>query len=1223
MATPGQEKVDHGVKIDSNLIPTVSGDDDLSGLGVSVYNQEDFEAAVLRQIDTEVQRRNADQAKAFLVKQYNNVQSELRTVQAELKTISKGIAVLLSQPLSHVVLKLRELRASQEVKRKQISSLQAREQTFLRKLSGKEDPLSSIDVVSTLGQTTEAISSERQRLIETGQITPFDTLTSSSLQPSQSTISSIDNSPTIQPSTTTNSRLDAITPDSLTGPSSSNTTTWGVKPQRISPTLQLSTASFDGLFSQSTPSANTAKKATGKSRNGKNKAKPSPSLDSRSSSSVSIASGASTPIPADLPGGSYMVNTSSTVPTQTGNEATPFSREDMEEWMPTIQELENFDSEESAESEYYTDDELGGGPPKRKRRLRALSSDDMDSGDDGTKRKKGRGSGRGKRACTDSADQRKHLDDGDEQLYKMRISEVCRVEPCEEDMVFNGGLRIPAVIWRRLYRYQQTGVKWLWELHCQQAGGIVGDEMGLGKTIEMIAFLTGLQVSNLRSHTTRELGLGPCLVVCPATVMHQWVSEFHSWWAPFRVAVLHETGTFSGDRHILVERIVKECGVLVTTYAGIRIYQDLLLKHKWDYLVLDEGHKIRNPDAEITLACKQFPTPHRIILSGSPMQNNLRELWSLFDFVFPGKLGTLPVFLEQFSVPIIMGGYVNATEVQVQTAYRCACVLRDTINPYLLRRMKADVKIQLPDKNEQVLFCHLTDYQHEVYSDYLKGSEVERALSGRKQVFSALTTLRKLCNHPDLVTNDYSEQVTLSGGNKKKKKASQIADTPKANIKKLLPAPSKSGEDVYGYYKRSGKMIVIHSLLRLWQGQGHRVLLFSQSKLMLDILESFVCTEGYTHVRMDGGTPVAARQPLVNRFNQDSSIFVFLLTTRVGGLGVNLTGANRVILYDPDWNPSTDTQARERAWRIGQTRHVTVYRLLTSGTIEEKIYHRQIFKQFLTNRVLKDPRQRRFFKTNDIYDLFTLDSTAKDGTTETSALFAGTGSEVTPKKSRKRSERKSSKKVKKRKTSVSRKRSSCSAKDLTTSPAILQTASGVSTGEVMDISGSGLDGGSVAVDEPHVLTAPDDDVVVVKRKKRKHKSRRGVVDGCEVEGLEHTCVYQPGSGDEGSNQKQDDFILKKLFKKTGVHSAMQHDVIMNSADPDYMLVEAEASKVAKSAVKAMKASRRQCHNSIRWGRPTWTGSSGVAGAPGLSMSTHVCLWLAQVRGWFWSRGYSS
>ena len=195
-------------------------------------------------------------------------------------------------------------------------------------------------------------------------------------------------------------------------------------------------------------------------------------------------------------------------------------------------------------------------------------------------------------------------------------------------------------------------------------------------------------------------------------------------------------------------------------------------------------------------------------------------------------------------------------------------------------------------------------------------------------------------------------------------------------------------EEEFGYWKRSGKMIVIESLLKLWKKQGHKVLLFTQSRKMLTVLEHFLRDQNYTYLKMDGTTSVGARQGLISKFNNAKDIFAFLLTTKVGGLGVNLTGANRVVIFDPDWNPSTDTQARERAWRIGQTQDVTIYRLLTSGTIEEKIYHRQIFKQLLVNRVLKDPTQKRFFKSNDLYDLFTLNEGTSDKT-ETSAIFAG------------------------------------------------------------------------------------------------------------------------------------------------------------------------------------------------------------------------------------------
>ncbi|XP_068923329.1 DNA excision repair protein ERCC-6 isoform X1 [Petaurus breviceps papuanus] len=875
-------------------------------------------------------------------------------------------------------------------------------------------------------------------------------------------------------------------------------------------------------------------------------------------------------------------------------------------------------------------------------------------------------------------------DDGDEDYYKQRLRRwnkqrledkeqrrKAEEESEESDAEFDEGFRVPGFLFKKLFKYQQTGVRWLWELHCQQAGGILGDEMGLGKTIQIIAFLAGLSYSKIRTRGSnyRFEGLGPTLIVCPTTVMHQWVREFHTWWPPFRVAILHETGSYANKKVKLIREIARCHGILITSYSYIRLMQDNINNHDWHYVILDEGHKIRNPNAAVTLACKQFRTPHRIILSGSPMQNNLRELWSLFDFVFPGKLGTLPVFMEQFSVPITMGGYSNASPVQVKTAYKCACVLRDAINPYLLRRMKSDVKmsLSLPDKNEQVLFCRLTDEQRKVYQNFIDSKEVYRILNGEMQVFSGLVALRKICNHPDL----------FSGGPK---------------IIKGIPDDELEEADQFGYWKRSGKMIVVESLLKIWHKQGHRVLLFSQSRQMLHLLEVFLRAREYSYLKMDGTTTIASRQPLITRYNEDTSIFVFLLTTRVGGIGVNLTGANRVIIYDPDWNPSTDTQARERAWRIGQKKQVTVYRLLTAGTIEEKIYHRQIFKQFLTNRILKDPKQRRFFKSNDLYELFTLSSPDESQGTETSAIFAGTGSDVqAPKHHLKRKFQNSSPVVDRegmRQTYVSPECSTFS--DANTSEAIAGSFQGnnndkgtgvnlgtfnqsslsmesvethliedkcahtntfsmsdepsktvmtLGNGENLNSScitenfktagGEGLDTKqhlpcekrSSQAKPDHSLESEQTENRFCKHKSktkhhlvegketRKHKeqkpnsnaskhSKDAKFEGIRISHLVKQKQYRKHDDEKEENeQKNDDYVLEKLLKRSvGVHSVMKHDAIVEASSPDYVLVEAEANRVAQDALKALKMSRQRCLGAVS-GVPTWTGSSGLSGAP--------------------------
>ena len=551
--------------------------------------------------------------------------------------------------------------------------------------------------------------------------------------------------------------------------------------------------------------------------------------------------------------------------------------------------------------------------------------------------------------------------------------------PVTPDTEFEGNYRIPGDIYPSLFDYQKTGVQWLWELYSQRVGGIVGDEMGLGKTIQIIAFLAGL-------HYSKKI-TKPIIVVAPATVMKQWVNEFHTWWPPFRVSILHTSGSGMIDlgresreedelmsaapRSIgkkpltkaqksaknIVDRVIEEGHILVTTYSGLQTYAELLIPIDWEYAVLDEGHKIRNPNTAITIYCKELRTANRIILSGTPMQNNLVELWSLFDFVFPMRLGTLVNFRQQFEFPIRQGGYANASNLQVQTAMQCAETLKETISPYLLQRFKADVASDLPKKSEQVLFCKLTKFQRDTYENFLTSDDLKAIMNGKRQVLYGVDILRKICNHPDL-----QDHKTLS---------------------------IKPGYN-YGSGAKSGKMQVVKALLELWKEQGNKTLLFAQHRIMLDILEKFIGSiGGFNYRRMDGTTPIHTRQGLVDEFNNNPIAHVFLLTTKVGGLGVNLTGANRVIIYDPDWNPSTDVQARERAWRLGQKREVMIYRLMTAGTIEEKIYHRQLFKQFLINKILKDPKQRQTFQMKDLHDLFTLGG-ADEPATETSTLFKGT-----------------------------------------------------------------------------------------------------------------------------------------------------------------------------------------------------------------------------------------
>uniref|UniRef100_M4BQK0 DNA excision repair protein n=1 Tax=Hyaloperonospora arabidopsidis (strain Emoy2) TaxID=559515 RepID=M4BQK0_HYAAE len=690
------------------------------------------------------------------------------------------------------------------------------------------------------------------------------------------------------------------------------------------------------------------------------------------------------------------------------------------------------------------------------------------------------------------------------------------------------GLLVPSYVLAQLLPHQRKCLEWLHKLHERGVGGIVGDDMGLGKTVQLASFVGSL-------HRARRLRT--VLLLCPASVLLQWVRELHKWTPWMRVVLLHASGTgvntsFSSECY---ERLIEETfcykngvsdgevdemgeyaptggGVVISTYENVRQYQSLFLTREWDYVVLDEGHRIRNPDAETTLACKQLRTIHRIILSGTPIQNRLRELWSLFDFVYPGRLGTLPTFDDEFVLPIRAGGYATATKMQVLMAYKCALALKDLIQPFLLRRTKQEILTNeagngtcalLPKKQEQIIFCRLTARQRALYKRFLASSEVAKVLRRDVRPFRAISVLRHICNHPDLL-------ASFGDGRLADKRWQTFEDDDDDGFASIDASFIETDEDKeedksdepFGAASASGKMVVLQKVLLMWKAQGHRVLIFSQTRCMLDILESFMARLSLTYTRLDGTTGVQERQQRLDAFNaSDSKLFAFLLTTRAGGIGVNLVGADRVVVFDPDWNPSTDVQARERAWRIGQQKPVTVFRLVTAGTIEEKIYHRQIFKQYLTSKVLHDAKRKRCFNKHSLRELFVLgdEKEEEDGVAETNEMFvAGNVERPT---------------------------------------------------EADDGSGEGEQTSDGKVD----TDAGDNDIVL-----------KQLFDGGDVRG-----VFD--------------------------HSAVESDGVQNQeAD----LVEMEATKIAQGALSALRASGalvRQQRETVY--TPTWTGRSGAAGDP--------------------------
>lgn len=476
-----------------------------------------------------------------------------------------------------------------------------------------------------------------------------------------------------------------------------------------------------------------------------------------------------------------------------------------------------------------------------------------------------------------------------------------KYEQCiEQDVTIQTGLKIKSTIWNRLFSHQKAAIEWIWELKQNSRGGILGDEMGLGKTIEILGYLEALKYS--------ELLTGGVLLVCPATLVDQWLSEKITW-APSLEGVKY-TSQSNEDLKSVIDRN----GMVVMSYELLHHRSKVMSKYYWSYVILDEGHRIRNPQAQITKICKNLKAEHKICISGTPIQNSLTELWCLFDFACPGLLGTLYIFEKEFASAILKAGYANATALQVETGYQCALQLRSLISPYFLRRTRKESQLDLPSKEEKLLFCELNEIQYQAYKQFIEEWEGLRH-KDRKDVFRAIKDLRMICNHTGIIPAWLRDQLHITDSS-------------------------------------SSKLDVLKQILALWLEENRKVLIFSQYKKMLNYTEDLLISMQIPYGRIDGDLAMKSRLPLIDQFNNTDSLKVLILTTKVGGFGLNLPGASRVVILDPDWNPMNDTQAKERALRIGQTSEVIIYRFITKHTIEEKIYQRQIFKTYLANRVL-------------------------------------------------------------------------------------------------------------------------------------------------------------------------------------------------------------------------------------------------------------------------------
>ncbi|XP_040342843.1 TATA-binding protein-associated factor 172 [Herpailurus yagouaroundi] len=551
--------------------------------------------------------------------------------------------------------------------------------------------------------------------------------------------------------------------------------------------------------------------------------------------------------------------------------------------------------------------------------------------------------------------------------------------------------KIPVPINAELRKYQQDGVNWLAFLNKYKLHGILCDDMGLGKTLQSICILAGDHCHRAQEYARSKLAECmplPSLVVCPPTLTGHWVDEVGKFCSKEYLNPLHYTGP--PTERIRLQHQVKRHNLIVASYDVVRNDIDFFRNIKFNYCILDEGHVIKNGKTKLSKAVKQLTANYRIILSGTPIQNNVLELWSLFDFLMPGFLGTERQFAARYGKPILASRDARSSSREQEAGVLAMDALHRQVLPFLLRRMKEDVLQDLPPKIIQDYYCTLSPLQVQLYEDFAKSrakcdvdetvssaalsEETEKPkLKATGHVFQALQYLRKLCNHPALVLTPQHPEFKSTTEKLAIQNSSlhDIQHAPKLSALKQLLLDCGLGN---GSTSESGTESVVAQ---------HRILIFCQLKSMLDIVEHDLLKPhlpSVTYLRLDGSIPPGQRHSIVSRFNNDPSIDVLLLTTHVGGLGLNLTGADTVVFVEHDWNPMRDLQAMDRAHRIGQKRVVNVYRLITRGTLEEKIMGLQKFKMNIANTVISQENSSlQSMGTDQLLDLFTLD---KDGKAE-------------------------------------------------------------------------------------------------------------------------------------------------------------------------------------------------------------------------------------------------
>uniref|UniRef100_A0A665TD06 Proliferation-associated SNF2-like protein n=1 Tax=Echeneis naucrates TaxID=173247 RepID=A0A665TD06_ECHNA len=539
--------------------------------------------------------------------------------------------------------------------------------------------------------------------------------------------------------------------------------------------------------------------------------------------------------------------------------------------------------------------------------------------------------------------------------------------PAQQPQLFTGGV----MRW-----YQIEGIEWLRMLWENGINGILADEMGLGKTIQCIAHIAMMIEKKV---------MGPFLVVAPLSTLPNWINEFKRFTPEVSVVLYHGPQAERAQKLKQIRRpqgLLSMCPVVITSFEISMIDRKFLQRFHWKYLIVDEGHRIKNLNCRLVRELKVLPTDNKLLLTGTPLQNNLAELWSLLNFLLPEVFDDLESFESWFDINTL--GEAESVVV-AEREQNILSMLHQILTPFLLRRLKTDVTLEVPPKKEIIVYAPLTAKQELFYTAVVNktitktlGLEktetpMELTMSGRpkrrgRKVVDYKETesdtprglekyLESLYKEPEQrsmpvldIKTKLDSQVTLKLQNilmvlKRCCNHPYLVEYP------LDPVTQEFKIDEQ-LVQSSGKLLILDRLLPALKERGHKVLIFSQMTSILDILMDYCFLRGFQFSRLDGSMSYADRDENMSKFSQDPEVFLFLLSTRAGGLGINLTAADTVIIFDSDWNPQADLQAQDRCHRIGQTKPVLVYRLVTVNTIDEKILERASAKRKLEQMVI-------------------------------------------------------------------------------------------------------------------------------------------------------------------------------------------------------------------------------------------------------------------------------